>query len=531
MLDELERQLRMGGVFDGGNDQEKVRRATLARAMAEERRRRDYWSGLLDGGELADEPVTAYALARPDGIREVTEVLAAPAGRLAELYPASGPADRLAEALAGLDLRPVTVGATSVSFETTAGRLRELFGARLEVGVHPVIISPYDVVWQPYLRFARPVRDLPRRLAPFALLMEMEQPVTLAQSPPAVGYLHVGVAAPLRAVVNGAGLGAYQGQGVEIGLIDTGLALDHAYFAGYPAGQLDVTLLAGAAFERRDPWGHGTAMTAAALALAPSANIAMIKMPITNQRPALRRYATDAVIEVMSRSPAPRVVLCAWGIDENSPKPLPARLQMEIVTLGGRHDTLFVCAAGNGSHLHPANLAEVLAVGGAYRDAANDLFASDFTSSFSSSRYTGRHCPDVAGPSGPGPLGIYALVPTDEVSYYDVGQYGRGLAYPDGDMTQPGDGWCGMGGSSVAAAVVAGVAATVRAANPQLPAADTKDILMTTAEAIPFGRSADGHATHAGGRPAPWAGGMGMVNAQAALSEALRRRPARTGSY
>jgi hypothetical protein len=70
------------------------------------------------------------------------------------------------------------------------------------------------------------------------------------------------------------------------------------------------------------------------------------------------------------------------------------------------------------------------------------------------------------------------------------------------------------------------VAAVVRGAHPGLSAAETKDILMATAEDIPAGRSADGHPARAAaaGQPGPWAGGMGMISAHAALSEALLRK-------
>jgi subtilisin family serine protease len=526
MLDELNALVWRNEPLDVCATPERARRATLSRAAAEGRRLLNHWGGLLSHGELEYEPVTAYALARPAGNLSLGDVLSAPASVLAEVYANPDRIAQLAEALRGLDLRPLILGATSVSFETTVGRLHNLFGIQPEIGIHPVIVSPLDVVWQPYLHFASPIVDLPGRLREYALLVDMDKPVTLAQPPPAVNYLHVGLVDPLRAAVNCQGMAGNEGQGVEAAIIDTGLALDHPYFGPYPASQLSVTLMPDASFNRRDPWGHGTAMTAAVLALAPRADVAVIKMPITKQRPALRSHATDAVILAMSGVPAPRVVLCAWGIDENDPHPLPARLRTEIAVLGARHDALFVCAAGNRAHLHPANMDEVLAVGGAYRDGSGNLVASDYASSFTSRDYPGRECPDVAGPCGPDPLGIYVMAPTDEVSYYDVLYYGRGLSYPDGDMTHPGDGWCGMGGSSMGAAVAAGVAAVVRGAHPGLSAAETKDILMAKAEDIPAGRSADGHPTRAAaaGQPGPWAGGMGMVNAHAALLEALVRK-------
>lgn len=368
-------------------------------AAAEGQRLYEQWNRRLNSGELENAPVTAYALARP-GLADLADVMAAGGALLAELYADPRHVAGLAEALAGLDVRPVLRGLTSVTFETTVGRLRTLFGASLEIGVQPVIATALGVVWQPFLRFARPV----------------------------------------------------------------------------------------------------------------------VEMPLTSQALGLRRYAADAIIAAMQPQPAPGVVVCAWGVDERGQ--LPPRWRTEILAQSAQHDTLFVCAAGNGgSHLHPADLDEVLAVGGAFQDANGDYNASDFTSSFTSS--SGRHCPDIAGPSGPNPLGIYLMAPTDDVSYFDVLQHGRGLTYPDGDETAPGDSWCGLGGSSVAAAVVGAVAAIIRGAHPGLTAAGTKDILMRTAADIPFGQSADRHSPRPAGGPEPWAGGMGMVNCHAALCEAL----------
>lgn len=510
--------------FDACDAPEAAYRRALDRAAAEGRRLRDRWRERLAAGELEYAPVTAYALARPAPDIEATQLTAAPAGLLAELYADPRHVAGLAEALAGLDLRPVVRGATSVTFETTVGRLRDLFGASLVADAHPVIVSPLGVVWQPYLRLIDPVVAMPPALRRSALLVDIERPVTLAQSPPAPGYLHITPGQSLRDVVNCVSMAAYEGRGVGMAVVDTGVALAHPHFKPHRR-RVRVVLVPDARFKRHDPWGHGTALAAAALAIAPGVDLTMVKMPLTAQQAGLRRYAADAVIAAMSAAPAPRVVVCAWGLDERGS--LPPRWRTEILTLSAQHDTLFVCAAGNGQptgrggdHFHPANLDEVLAVGGAYQDTAGDYVAADYTSSFTGMG-SGRHCPDIAGPSGPAPLGVYLMAPTDEVSYFDVLQHGRGRRFPDGDETAPGDGWCGMGGSSTAAAVVAGAAAIIRGAHPGLSAAETKDILMRTAADIPYGRSVDGHDPRAAGGPAPWAGGMGMVDCHAALSEAL----------
>lgn len=497
-------------------------RRALDLAAAEGQRLRDRWDRRLAHSELEYAPVTTYALARPAAdVVHPAQVTEAPAERLAALYADPRHVDGLAQALAGQDLRPLVVGATSVTFETTVGRLRNLFGVSPVVNVRPVVVSPYGVVWQPYLRFARPVIEMPPALRQSALLVDIEPPVTLAQSP-APGYLHVTPDRSLCDAVNCLSMTGYSGKGVGLAIIDTGIALTHPHFAPHRR-QVRVVLVPNARFKRHDPWGHGTVLAAAVLAIAPGVDLTLVKMQLTAQSPGLRLHAADAIITAMSANPAPRVVVCAWGLDERGQ--LPPRWRTEILTLSARYDTLFVCAVGNGlpagrsDHLHPANLDEVLAVGGAWRNAAGDYEASDFTASFTSQ--SSRPCPDIAGPSGPAPLGIYLMSPTDEVSYFDVLQHGRGRSFPDGDETDPGDGWCGLGGSSTAAAVVAGVAAIVRGAHPGLTAAETKDILMRTAADIPNGLSADKHATRAAGGAAPWAGGVGMVNCHAALREAL----------
>lgn len=483
------------------------------RAKAEAQRLNLRMKRHLEDGEPANDRVVVWALARPAYREFQGDLQQEPAPSIARLYPSGFVAEKVVPRLRHADLQVTSVGHTSLSFETTVGRLRSLFGARLEVATQPVFYGADRVVHWPYLRFASPAR-LPRQLDEVLQEIGLPCPPTFARAtPPGVGYTHLALPKELAECVQ-AFSGVYRGEGVKVALIDTGVFLDHEYFRT-EASQISVTLAGDAMFARLDEWGHGTALTAAVSAVAPDAELTMVKLPMEAQDIALRWHTTDALRHVLQHN-KPDIVICAWGLSENHPD-LPKDLGPEMKAASIADNVVFVCAAGNcRDHLHPANLNEVIAVGGAYRDSGQ-IVASNFTSSFTS-QVTQKSCPDLAGPSGDAPLGICVMAPTGRVSFFDVLQYHEGQKYPHGDETLPGDGWCGIGGSSIAAAVVGGVAALVRSASPALSAAEVKEILLTTAERVTKGINADGD------RP-PKATGAGFVNAKDAVEEALRRRP------
>jgi subtilisin family serine protease len=468
--------------------------------------------GRLQNRELDDELVTVWALARPATVDFEGDLSQQSATSLARLYPPGYVEFEVARQVRANDLRILTTGRASLSFETTVGLLGSLFSARLEVATQPVFYGSDRVVQWAYLRFAIPPR-LPRTLKRVLFEVGLPCPPTFARAnPPQVAYHHLVLPHDLARCVHADSV-SYHGAGVKVAIIDTGVFLDHEYFRSHPY-QISTLLEPDATFDRLDEWGHGTALAAAVLAVAPQAELTMVKLPMERQDIGLRNHVTDALRHTLQQI-KPDVVVCAWGFSENHPN-LPKDLDSEIKAAIADDQVNFVCATGNGrSHFFPANLPEVIAVGGAHRHSTG-IAASNFTSSFTS-QVTGKPCPDIAGPSGDGTLGIYAMAPTGRVSFFDVLQYHEGLSYPHGDETQPGDGWCGIGGSSIAAAVVGGVVALIRSADPGATPAEVKSTLMATAESVRGGMSADGELS-------PKATGAGFVNARDAMQETLSRK-------
>jgi hypothetical protein len=280
-----------------------------------------------------------------------------------------------------------------------------------------------------------------------------------------------------------------RGAGATIAVVDDGVDLDHSAFA--PASRL---LSPGDFGGGAAPPHHGTACAGVAASadprapgVAPEARLLPVRLGggLGSFREA------DAILWAVAEGAD--VILCAWGRpDGHGPTPLSdaTRLALEVAATRGRDGLgcAIVWAAGNGNEpldddgyaSHPS----VIAVG-----AANALGRRASYGNYGSSLH-------VLFPSG------------------DAGLPGIAAPVPGGGVTTD------FGGTSAAAAGVAGVCALLIAANPALRAADVRALLRHTAtpiEAAIAGYDASGHAPRHG---------YGLVRADAAVAAAVKQRTA-----
>jgi subtilisin family serine protease len=268
------------------------------------------------------------------------------------------------------------------------------------------------------------------------------------------------------------------GDGVTVAVIDSGFA-DHPYYRdhGYRITRMaasdvtdDPTL---------DEDEHGTFVLAGVFACAPDAHVVAIKFD--NAVTALNDAAANGA----------QVVSLSWGnVLAGTLTQLPTSddsipIYQTILTMIADGITV-VAAAGNlGGRNHPAMMPDVIAVGGVAVDADDALAAWDGGSSFKSSIFKGRRVPDVCG------VASKALVPLP----------------PDADPV----GWTARsGGTSLATAQVAGVAALLLQKCPTLTPQEVRDHLTATATDVKAGKS---FMKNVAGKGRDLATGYGLVNA------------------
>jgi subtilisin family serine protease len=277
-----------------------------------------------------------------------------------------------------------------------------------------------------------------------------------------------------------------------------------------------ATLSPDATHVEHDEYGHGTAEAANIFANAPDIDFIGVKM---GANPTLAfKTASDLWPAVMTNS---------WGYSisgtdlPNFLKPLEAAV-IEAV----RDRGIVVCfSAGNGHYGFPAQMPEVIAVGGVY---AHDLFegsdfrleASNYASSFDSQIYPGRHVPDVCGLVGMQPRGIYIMLPVEPGCDIDINLAGG--SYPNGDETGSRDGWAVISGTSASSPQIAGVCALLKQAQPGLSPSLVRSILRASARDVKLGSSNQGQPA---GEGHDGATGPGLVDAVAAFKLARSINP------
>jgi hypothetical protein len=327
------------------------------------------------------------------------------------------------------------------------------------------------------------------------------QPLPL---PPPASYWHLNVPGDVAIGVNAdqAHREGLTGSGVRVAMTDSGW-FRHEYFSarGYRA---HAVLGPGATNPENDENGHGTGESANLFAVAPDADLTMVKLSFVNTVGGF-----NAAVAL-----SPHIITSSWGSNVAA-GPLSAADQAlaASIAVAVAQGISVVFSAGNGDLGFPGQHPDVIAAGGVYLDSDGSLRASDYASGFASLVYPGRFVPDLCGLVGEQPKATYIMLPVPPGSVIDRTRGGPNLPSQDGTRTD--DGWAAFSGTSAAAPQVAGAVALVRQACPSLQPPTIRDVLMATARDVTAGTGATG-ATAGPGRDL--ATGMGLLDVHAATT-------------
>lgn len=322
---------------------------------------------------------------------------------------------------------------------------------------------------------------------------------------------------PPQAIVSileaeGAHLKRITGKNVQVAMIDSGINKLHKYYDIHNRNKIYVH-----PNTTNDEIGHGTAMAANLLAIAPDCEFhlySIYQIQNTANNPALAAF-NNAV------AGGAKVISISWAlaaVDSNVATAIKDAVNQGITV---------VCSVGNKPAKYPgfpSCMNEVISVGGAYILKKNGkLTASSFAVSGKNPHpdYQNRQCPDVCGICGSKNFkGRLIVMPTKSNSVYDKERHIEG-----NDKTDPDDGWCVGSGTSAATAQVAGGVALLLEANPNLTPSEIKKILRDTATDVKGGRSSTNQDAweNTNQHPDPDdATGMGLINLDKAVDEAIK---------
>jgi subtilisin family serine protease len=437
-----------------------------------------------------------------------------------DLYkPASGQSKLAATALQKMGFKIRHIGTFSVSGEGPRRLWEQVFSTKVAERrqllnqAHPELGE-----WAYWSHLPDTPFKLPKELQGLVDRAYPQLPPTFFSSPlpPRVTYHHLNVPNEVALICRSPSVHkrSVTGKGVLVAMPDTGF-FKHPFYAwhGY---NYQATLSPDAIRVERDEYGHGTAEAANIFANAPDIDFIGVKM---GANPTLAfKTASDLYPAVMTNS---------WGYSisgsvlPNSLKPLEAAVVEAVRDRG-----IVVCfSAGNGHYGFPAQMPEVIAVGGVYAHSGLngedfEMEASDYASSFDSQIYPGRHVPDVCGLVGMQPRAVYIMLPVEPSCTIDTGLAGG--SYPNGDETAADDGWSVISGTSAASPQVAGVCALLKQAQPGLSPALVKAILRASARDVKTGQSSHGQPA---GEGHDGATGAGIVDAYAAYQLARSIAP------
>lgn len=295
---------------------------------------------------------------------------------------------------------------------------------------------------------------------------------------------------------------------ITIAVIDNGFDLYHPDFQGKIVKPLDFWNSPPSNFCRNNPsYTHGTPCASLALAaangfgmlgVAPNARF----MPVHGT--SYSSVGTEKMFDYCIANGAD-IISCSWGTtDTNHPLDSIKKQAIARAARYGRNGKgcVILFATGNDTLNYVnfyAALPDVIAVG-----------ASTSTDDFAYYSNQGMEVTVCAPSNGNWPL----LAARASWDIGDQTKQGNYRFWVDGKSR--GDNYKHFGGTSGATPIVAGICALILSANPELTAAEVKEILIGTADKI--GSAAE----YIGGHSRKF--GYGRVNAERAVQEALRRR-------
>lgn len=291
--------------------------------------------------------------------------------------------------------------------------------------------------------------------------------VPLPVPPLEIGEHHVKLPDQLASILkaNVAHQRGITGKTIRVAVIDSGF-YPHPFYQNKP---YDIRRIA----TKKEPephvdvYGHGTAMLASLLAVAPEVEVYAIKC--LDKDPS---YAIRKALEI-----EPHILNCAWGfnIDQSRSRSLPRefqklhRLLLRVIDSG----VCVVAAAGNGQRCFPGNMPEVISAGAVFYSAEGQFEPSDVSSRFVSKIFPERQVPDICGIAGNRPHGRLLLVPVPPEA-----KLARQNAVPNVF------GWAMFSGTSAATAMVSGAAALLLQQNPELTPDEIRKVLVESAQTL-----------------------------------------------
>jgi subtilisin family serine protease len=335
------------------------------------------------------------------------------------------------------------------------------------------------------------------------------EPIVLhapAARPPSPAYHHFKPPADLVKWLNASPVHqqGFQGQNVRAAMIDSGFQWSHPY---YKAKKYNVKVSLPEDSDA-DANGHGTGESANLLALAPRVRLHGLSMDDTVHA---FQVARDTLkVQIISNS---------WGtlLDTDGPNgywhPYWSLVQAEIA-LCARQGIAVVFSGGNGAGMSfTASMPETISIGGIYIDKSKNKMASNYASSFRSTRFPGQKVPFVCGLVGQQPKAIYITLPIPPGCEIDKSL--GGSSFPNRDETTKVDGWGVFSGTSAACPQIAGVIALILSKHPGANLTEIRHRLSSTAVDITAGQSYMGDPAGPGVDDAT---GYGLVNAEKACS-------------
>ena len=414
----------------------------------------------------------------------------------------------------------LSTGPINISFTGPVKLFRDVFGVELQKDkkevTEGVSVEFYAASTEEAERLMQPPQTLARTTEGFAIASPPEYfasplPPIAPIDPAAYRYLSVpdDVAVILRAArVHRLGV---TGRDVVVGMLDTG-HYAHPFFNRHGYRVLSTQLGPGASNPGDDLYGHGTGESANIFAAAPDIRLLPVKMGDDS---------VGAFNVALAATPKPQVITNSWGYDVDHQSWAQLKninlnfynylKNLEAVVANAIASGIVVCfSCGNGiKRGFPSCHPEVISVGGVHVNFPDlTLEASSYASSFASSLYPGRHCPDLCGLTGKAVLiGGSNRAPSIMLPV----QPGADLDRISPSTGADNDGWGLFSGTSAACPQVAGVVALLLEKKPGLTPAEVKKKLMDTAIDIKTGTSGTGENAGSGIDDAT---GAGLVDAK-----------------
>jgi len=353
------------------------------------------------------------------------------------------------------------------------------------------------------------------------VLDQRRRTLDVSARPPQVDgfYLRLpgGIAQGLRA--RGAHAKGARGAGVLVAMPDSGMA-PHPFYKARGYQLLETRVAVPEVSPQGDPEGHGTAVCANIFAVAPECEVLPIRCSDEESN-----FVGGVAGFTLAKESGAKIITCSWSADldmvlfNSAERPPDAGNGIFGEILDALDaGILVIFAAGNGTFALEPQVPGVLAAGGVFMDEEGALSTSNLASAYESPWFPGHSVPTICGLAGMDP-DDYIMMPVPPGSLLDI-KYSGDPSEPDTpfDSTARDDGWARFSGTSAAAPQLAGAAAVLLGAKPELTAMQITEALKETARDVVTGSCNPIFDRTEAEEGPDIATGAGLVNVTAALA-------------